>query len=273
MFSKLEMKHLEAMKVYFSIYADELAYLLHPFLKFESGAAEGVFYGFIKQEQLQGVFYFSNKSVMTLHCMDLKILGNLTLLKAIKHHKPRFVKGTEEMTEGIYRLICRTVKSTKTSNALWMAYDAKAIAIRPFGPYSSETKISEAHFNDMRFFIEVQTHFGAQVKAINDMVKSLKQRMIEEDYLLVLKDQEIIAQGFIEDETETLGFLSGIYVTPKYRGQGIGEKVSLALTHKLLERNKRPTLFVIKENQSARRLYEKIGYKVIKPYAVLTIVY
>lgn len=273
MFLKLEMNHLEAMTGYFSNYEDELAYLLHPFLKFKSGTPEGVFYGFMKQEQLQGVFYFSNKSVMSLHCMDLKILGNLTLLKAIKHHKPRFIKGTEEMVDGIYRLVCRTVKSTKESKSLWMAYDAHDITIRAFSPYCSETKINEAYFNDMRFFIEVQTHFGAQVQAINDMVKSLKQRMMEEDYLLVLKEQEIIAQGFIEDETETLGFLSGIYVTPKFRGQGIGENVSLALTHKLLERNKRPTLFVIKENQSARRLYEKIGYKVIKPYAVLTIVY
>ena len=273
MFLKLEMNHLEAMAVYFSTYEDELAYLLYPFLKFKSGAAEGVFYGFIKQDALQGVFYFSNKSVMSLHCTDLKILGNLTLLKAIKHHKPRFVKGTEEMIEGIYRLICRTVKSTQTAQSLWMAYDAKEVALRDFEPYTGETKISESHFNDMRFFIEVQTHFGAQVKAINDMVKSLKQRMSEEDYLLVLRAQEIIAQGFIEDETASLGFLSGIYVTPKYRGQGIGEKVSLALTDKLIERNKRPTLFVMKENQSARRLYEKIGYKVIKPYAVLTVVY
>ena len=161
-------------------------------------AAEGVFYGFIKQDALQGVFYFSNKSVMSLHCTDLKILGNLTLLEAIKHHKPRFVKGTEEMIEGIYRLICRTVKSTQTAQSLWMAYDAKEVALRDFEPYTGETKISESHFNDMRFFIEVQTHFGAQVKAINDMVKSLKQRMSEEDYLLVLRAQEIIAQGFIE---------------------------------------------------------------------------
>ena len=92
-------------------------------------------------------------------------------------------------------------------------------------------------------------------------------------YYLVRSNQGLIGQGLIEEETSELGIIGGIYVDPSYRQRGIGEAISLKLTRQLLEKNKKPYLFVMTNNKNAIHLYEKIGYKISTPYRILTVRY
>lgn len=276
MFEKLEKKHLPLMLAYIERFNDDVIYLVKPIEQFASDHSQGVFYGHIENAQLLGIFYFSVKSWMTLHTEDLKILGSLQLLKAIKHHKPKFVKGTQNMVDGVYKLICRAVNETTEHKSTLMVYEQKVIVKKPIDKFeliTGENEIVEELLNDLRFFIDVETHFGRQVKAINDIVKEFKTMINQENYMLAISGKEIIAQGLIEDETEQQGILSGIYVAPKYRKLGVGELVTSALTEQLLKRDKVPYLFVKNNNSNARRLYEKMGYKAIKQYSMITITY
>jgi len=276
MFEKLEKKHLPLMLAYIEEFNDDVIYLLKPLEQFSLGNPMGVFYGYIENAQLMGIFYFSMKSVMTLHTKDLKILGNLQLLKAIKHHKPKFIKGTQSMVDGIYKLICRAVVETTEHKSTLMSYTLDTINVTPveaFHLITGDHELVEQLLNDLRFFIDVETHFGRQVKAINDIVKEFKVLINQENYMLAVKGNEIVAQGLIEDETDQMALLSGIYVAPKYRKIGLGEMITGALTEALLLRNRKPYLFVKNNNTSARRLYEKMGYKAIKQYSILTVVY
>ncbi|MDH8678912.1 GNAT family N-acetyltransferase [Fusibacter bizertensis] len=276
MFIKLEEMHIPQLAAYVSSCGDETIYLLKPLELLKNQEAQGVFYGYMEEDTLIGVFYFSAKRVMSLHCKNPRILGNLDLLKAIKFHKPKFVKGTSPMVDGIYKLICRTVSSTSESMATLMGFESDHLSIKASNEIDLVTgsnKLVDELLNDLKFFIDVETHFGRQVKAINDIVKEFKELIAQDNYLLGVIGHEIVAQGMIEDETEHMGILSGIYVSPKYRKRGFGEVISSELTKILLERHKKPYLFVKDNNPNARALYDRIGYKVIKSYKLLTIEY
>lgn len=276
MFEKLERKHLSLLESYLKENNDDSIYLMKPVEQLSENGAQGVFYGYIENAQLRGIFYFSNKSVMLLHCLDKKILESLQLLKAIKFHKPKFVKGNIDMTDGIYKLLCRAVSEISESKSTLMVYDGKPVQVLKIEGYtviSGDNHIVNDLINDLRFFIDVENHFGRPVKAINDIVKEFKHLIAQNNYMLVVKGLEIVAQGMIEDETASTGILSGIFVAPKYRKKGIGQLLSVALTDALAVRSKTPYLFVKNNNENARRLYEKIGYRAIKNYAVLTIIY
>jgi len=277
MFVRLEEKHLPLMTAYIEQFKDEVIYLLKPMEQFTSANSQGFFYGYLENDMcLQGVFYFSNKSVLALHATNDKILGNLQLLKAIKHHKPKFVKGLPRMIEGIYKLICRAVIATTESKSTLMVYEQgllPIVGIESFECITGNHKIVDELLSDLRFFIDVETHFGRQVKAINDIVKEFKTLIGQENYMLLVTGKEIVAQGLIEDETAHMGILAGIYVAPKYRHMGLGEMISCMLTNELISRGKKPYLFVMNNNINARRLYEKTGYKAIEQYSMLTVTY
>lgn len=282
MFVKLEAKHFSMMAEYLAVNDEAVIYLKKPFEQFVEGDSQGVFYGNFSggiagnPSCLTGIFYFSNKRVLALHCVEQKILAGLDLLKAIKYYKPKFVKGTSDMVQGVYRLICRAVAETFESQMTLMVYDDVCIDnLIPEGfswVTGSDPSVDQL-LSDLHFFIDVETHFGRQVKAINDIIKTFKCMILDENYLLVVKDGEIVGQGLIEDETSSSGVLAGIYVSNKYRRLRIGESISRKLTETLLVRGKKPYLFVKNNNNSARLLYEKIGYKVVKQYAVLTVTY
>jgi ribosomal-protein-alanine N-acetyltransferase len=80
-------------------------------------------------------------------------------------------------------------------------------------------------------------------------------------YLVVVRRGEIVAYGGVwvmVDEAHVTTFA----VHPRYRRQGIGEKLLLALLDLSIERHAREaTLEVRLSNLPARRLYEKYGFR------------
>ena len=75
MFIKLEEMHIPQLAAYVSSCGDETIYLLKPLELLKNQEAQGVFYGYMEEDTLIGVFYFSAKRVMSLHCKNPRILG------------------------------------------------------------------------------------------------------------------------------------------------------------------------------------------------------
>lgn len=57
------------------------------------------------------------------------------------------------------------------------------------------------------------------------------------------------------------GHIEGIYTRPDARGQGLGHRGTTAVTQWVLENATRATLLVNEDNDRARRLYERHGYR------------
>ncbi len=79
--------------------------------------------------------------------------------------------------------------------------------------------------------------------------------------IIVLDDQDI---GVISTEKrETEIFLSSIYILSEYQGQGIGTQLLKSLLAEAFGEGLPVTLRVLKVNP-ARRLYERLGFSVIR---------
>lgn len=273
MFGKLEKSDIQQIEAYLENNFDETLYFQKIFEELKQGILQGTFYGYMQQGDLLGLFYFSNKNSLTVHYSDSVVLGNLNLLKAIKHHKPKYIKGEVSVIEGIYRVICRTLDSIHEDDSVLMVYDDNRTIGEVEIPFEWISAASGDVFQELKFFINVENQFGRNVKSINDISKDLREMLKLKKYYLVRSSQGLIGQGLIEEETEKLGIIGGIYVDPSYRKQGIGEAISLKLTRQLLEKDKKPYLFVMSNNKNAIHLYEKIGYKLSTPYRILTVRY
>jgi ribosomal protein S18 acetylase RimI-like enzyme len=89
---------------------------------------------------------------------------------------------------------------------------------------------------------------------------------LEED-AIIFKDNEAV--GFIcigkcrdTDKPDTYGEIWGIYLLPQYWKMGIGSKLINWGINELKKRKfHNITLWVLEENTSARKFYEKIGFK------------
>lgn len=88
----------------------------------------------------------------------------------------------------------------------------------------------------------------------------------EEDALIFQQDKAVgmitIGKCRDKDKDQTYGEIWGIYLHPDYYHKGIGTVLINWGIDELKKRNyKRITLWVLEENISARKFYEKIGFR------------
>ncbi len=70
----------------------------------------------------------------------------------------------------------------------------------------------------------------------------------------------------IQSNTNKHAYIYGFRVRPQYRGHGIGSRLLRAAENDLVRHGfQRIALNVARENESARRLYERFGYQVVAP--------
>jgi len=62
--------------------------------------------------------------------------------------------------------------------------------------------------------------------------------------------------------------VGGVYVDPQYRGRGIAKRMAYEFIASLIKEGKDVTLFVKKNNESARRLYGALGFQKSKDYRI-----
>jgi ribosomal protein S18 acetylase RimI-like enzyme len=93
-------------------------------------------------------------------------------------------------------------------------------------------------------------------------------------WIAELIDFGILGQLFIQlygphqlqSNSNRYAYIYGFRVRPLYRGNGIGSRLLRKAEDDLVERGfERITLNVARDNNSARRLYERFGYQVVAP--------
>jgi GNAT superfamily N-acetyltransferase len=87
-------------------------------------------------------------------------------------------------------------------------------------------------------------------------------RRIEQGRVFVVTDGEkLVFKADIIAETEKTAYLEGIYVSPEYRGKGIGSDCLAALSLELLDRVENICMLSNVEFKSAHRSFMKAGYR------------
>lgn len=88
----------------------------------------------------------------------------------------------------------------------------------------------------------------------------LRKRIVRGPTVAVYKEGELVGWAFTHDDG-AMGFLQ---VLPEYRRTGIGSRLVLALSRKVLDRGRIPFAYIETENTPAIRLMQELGFVVQK---------
>ncbi len=116
--------------------------------------------------------------------------------------------------------------------------------------------------------IELEYELLGKYRASYEIARRVKG--LKKTYGVVVNNRIVGVGGYYVVEPEVY-LIGGIYVEPEYRGRGIGKYISCFLTRKALEDTDRVVLWVNTENKPAIRIYDSIGYRVIRVNAWVNI--
>ena len=273
MLKKIDIIHKKEIHEYLNRHQDEVLYFIKPFEQSLDGTFMGAFYGFFIEGHLSGLLCFLTTNALVIHFENPKILGHFSVLQTIKMHQPRFIKGLSIHIDAIERILYKSVASMTSTHVQLMRCDALdkiPLTLDGFALVSLyENRLSQS----LKFFIEVEQFFGRQVFAVNDIVKNIRRCLEKGHALIAYKEDSIIGQGIVEEETEDFAIIGGIYVAKEHRKKGIGTAITLALTDQCLQKKRSVYLFVKNNNHEARHIYASIGYKDVNCFQVSTVTY
>jgi predicted GNAT family acetyltransferase len=81
------------------------------------------------------------------------------------------------------------------------------------------------------------------------------------DYYGVFEGSGLIAMAGERMCAGTLREVSGVCTQPEFQGRGLARRLMLNLVGLQLQRGETPFLHVMRENRSARSLYERMGFR------------
>lgn len=87
------------------------------------------------------------------------------------------------------------------------------------------------------------------------------------------KTGKIVAAALTHCESEKAALIGGVYTPASYRGKGYAALCMQALMASLQAEHKTPCLFYEKNNQAARRLYQKLGFIPYGEWVVIELTY
>lgn len=84
---------------------------------------------------------------------------------------------------------------------------------------------------------------------------------------------KIVSAALTHCETDEAGLIGGVYTPAIYRGKGYGYQCVHGLLSALKEEGKTPVLFYEKNNQPARKLYQKLGFRPYGEWILIELTY
>lgn len=81
------------------------------------------------------------------------------------------------------------------------------------------------------------------------------------DYLGCFDEERLVAMAGERMHAGTLREISGVCTHPDQQGRGLARRLMLALMRRQIERGEQPFLHVMSGNTTARRLYERMGFR------------
>lgn len=233
----------------------------------------GDFLGFFTEENnLEGIFVFTNNKRFLLHVKNNDVTKKVDLLKAIKYYKPEYMSGPSQHVDLVWQMFERTVKRYKYSNSMYMVLDNYQTLVNTFQHNQS---IREASKDDakvqMKFFIELEKHFGRNHMTINQMQNRIIDRIGFKEYLVIDDGSRLVAQGFVEDKIKAFSQIGGIYTSPNYRKNGYAKSIVEHLSYYTVKQGNIPILAVLKDNVSAVKVYESLQFKAKVDFSIIEI--
>jgi GNAT superfamily N-acetyltransferase len=102
--------------------------------------------------------------------------------------------------------------------------------------------------------------FGAE-RSIEGTRLLLSQRGEEEDFIILSRDNKLLAQACIQTCTKNTNQIGAVYTLEEERGKGYAKALVSELCKRIMDRGKLPTLIVNKRNAPALNAYKALGFE------------
>ena len=228
----------------------------------ESDLNRGVYYGYRgRQGKLEGVALIGHSTLVearsdeALRALALKARNAETPLHLVMSSGDAAERFWNCMTDGL-----KAPRLTCTEALFEISF--------PFAVRGQEHKLETATMDWLIPVAEAQAEVAFIECGVDPMQKDregfLKRvaRRIEQGRVFVVTDGEnLVFKADIIAETANTIYLEGIYVSPEYRGKGIGSDCLAALSLELLSRVENICLLSNVEFKSAHRSFAKAGYR------------
>jgi GNAT superfamily N-acetyltransferase len=130
---------------------------------------------------------------------------------------------------------------------------------------SEVEQIAEAHA-EVAF---IESGVNPRERDPEGFIKRCIRRIEKQRTFVVIEDGKLVFKADIVAETDDVIYLEGIYVSPEYRGRGIGPKCLSHLSSKLIHRVENICMLSNLAFKAAHRSFEKAGYSSTDEYTTL----
>ena len=126
---------------------------------------------------------------------------------------------------------------------------------------------------DLARIIPVHAALATEESGLNPLemdpegfVRRCEQRIERGRTWVWVENGELIFKADVVSDTPDVVYLEGVWVSPNHRGKSCGLRSLSQLCANLLQRTKSVALLVNERNLSARRFYERAGFKFVATY-------
>ena len=224
----------------------------------------GDYYGYFEDGILRGVLPFYNLGSCIPHYDSVKAIPYF--VEIIGQRNFQFLLGMEKIVKPLYDHI-KDYKSARE-------YSASSYYVnKDFKPFNLEgvttMEVDIMNSSIIEFYKRAQQEGFHNETTTEEVIKALKYRAEAEDFILLLKDNKIVAQAGVQTTTSMFSQIGSVFTHLEQRGNGYCKAVVSEICSRIVSRGKTPTLMVRKDNTPAVRAYSTLGFQHYDDYLII----
>lgn len=223
----------------------------------------GEYWGYFNGGELAGVVAFFNNSQCMVYHTDGSVIRPMS--QQIADSCVRLVLGSDRCVRPMAPMLRNIPGRMVVRSQLFMERGASPLSIPPVLPPALEFEDAKRRGNSraVQDFIvrAMKDGFGYNVSR-NTVKRLLREKTEFEPYLLLKAGDKYVAQAHIQSRTPDFCQIGGVCTLPEERRHGYGKAVVERLAGMIpQDGGRRACLVVNVENDSARRLYDSLGFR------------
>jgi len=225
----------------------------------------GDYYGYFEENALKGIIVFYNMGSCVLHFESSGAVPYFSELMIMRSFS--MILGMDRIVRPVFEII-RRYKSMKEFEECDYSVNSN---FKPFKLEGYEfINVCGNSDNTILSFVRKAylRGFGAE-RTIEGTRLLLSQRNAEEDFIILSKDNMLLAQACIQTFTRNTNQIGAVYTLEEERGKGYAKAVVSELCERIINRGKLPTLIVNKLNTPAINAYKALGFERHDDYLII----
>jgi ribosomal protein S18 acetylase RimI-like enzyme len=225
----------------------------------------GDYFGYFEGDALKGIIVFNNLGSCVPHYESVEAILYFSRLMIMRRFS--MLLGTDRLIRPLFEAISRYKSMREYEECSYcINSDLKPFKLQgiEFIDVSKDNDISILDFVRKAYL----KGFGAE-RTIEDTRLLLSQRHEDEEFIILSKDDKLIAQACIQTFTDSINQIGAVYTLEEERSKGYAKAVVSELCERIVQRGKRPTLVVNKYNTPALNAYNALGFEHNEDYLII----